>query len=719
MCLSVSIPGATDRTLEVHFVPLEKLTQKIKVTMSKTGKVSTLFQNLAMQWLKCHGVQLNLNDLHAVDVWNGEIYATHALDDDIDKIRETDVTYIFQLKPKEEVEEKDEDADEVTHDHCLEINEIKVPSGGDRFKLLLVDLTRLNGSQNWKAELDSYCVSRTATPMQFNPKRGTMEDRIRFLRRLVEFLENCVSTKPNPSIQDPLTWDDTEINPAIDGNDTRKTLEEVSSSEGFGLPNNSDNCVAKLLFIAKKFQNFLLEFDKDLQRRSDESGIVNILFPKKSNSSPYNRGQRINPISLRISGRTTVYQLREELARRLPLRYNASYLQKRVDFDDSQKHKSSEEENPNDAMNSNAAQIHTENGDTKMKSDPESEASKLLMMTRIPLTYERTSFSRFNNSSHLGRQLGILDRNEHVSEGPVPSASPNDDKEKERVLEVVGSGGYVRLNWPFGTIGESFDAAQHAEIEELEGQDDGTKNHNRPISVSDCIEKYCQMEQLEETEMWYCNKCKEHVRAWKQFHIYRSPPILIVHLKRFHYSASTHRRDKIDKLIDFPLEGLDLTEEVMHWTEEEKPIYDCYAVSNHYGGLGGGHYTAYAQSDDGVWCHFDDSRVSTGVEPTEVVSSAAYVLYYRRRDVVFETTGFGPPLPAIVQDHMDRSSPDSSAAVVESMDIDEERNDTFDDTQSSGYLVCQNSNELNDEGGDNDDETEYEYEDQDYDMPAQ
>lgn len=29
-----------------------------------------------------------------------------------------------------------------------------------------------------------------------------------------------------------------------------------------------------------------------------------------------------------------------------------------------------------------------------------------------------------------------------------------------------------------------------------------------------------------------------------------------------------------------------------------KPEYELYAISNHYGGLGGGHYTAYAKNGD-------------------------------------------------------------------------------------------------------------------------
>jgi len=46
--------------------------------------------------------------------------------------------------------------------------------------------------------------------------------------------------------------------------------------------------------------------------------------------------------------------------------------------------------------------------------------------------------------------------------------------------------------------------------------------------------------------------------------------------------------------------------------------------------LGSRHYTAYAKNN-AQWCHFDDSIVSVGVNQRDVVSSAAYVIYYRRR----------------------------------------------------------------------------------------
>ena len=69
-------------------------------------------------------------------------------------------------------------------------------------------------------------------------------------------------------------------------------------------------------------------------------------------------------------------------------------------------------------------------------------------------------------------------------------------------------------------------------------------------------------------------------------------------------------------------------------------------MDNHFGGMGGGHYTAFCRNkEDGVWYNYDDSRVSmANVEAVQVSlkrigmieliicqSRAAYLLFYRRR----------------------------------------------------------------------------------------
>lgn len=149
-------------------------------------------------------------------------------------------------------------------------------------------------------------------------------------------------------------------------------------------------------------------------------------------------------------------------------------------------------------------------------------------------------------------------------------------------------------------------------------------------SLEECIEFSSQAETLDEQNEVYCSTCKEHVQASKQMTIYRLPKILIIHLKRF--KEKGYHKDKDGRLINFPITGLDLSR-FCH-ISSGPPLYDLYAVSNHFGGLGGGHYTAYAQnSTSGRWYNFDDSSVREVGNVDSVVSSAAYVLFYKARDV--------------------------------------------------------------------------------------
>ena len=92
---------------------------------------------------------------------------------------------------------------------------------------------------------------------------------------------------------------------------------------------------------------------------------------------------------------------------------------------------------------------------------------------------------------------------------------------------------------------------------------------------------------------------------------------------------------KIDDHVEFPLSGLDLSKHLCPGNPAMKGVsttYDLYAVSNHFGGLGGGHYTAFGKNNiTGEWYNFNDSSARR-TDKSNVCSSAAYVLFYRRRD---------------------------------------------------------------------------------------
>lgn len=67
--------------------------------------------------------------------------------------------------------------------------------------------------------------------------------------------------------------------------------------------------------------------------------------------------------------------------------------------------------------------------------------------------------------------------------------------------------------------------------------------------------------------------------------------------------------------------------------------YDLFAVSNHYGQLLAGHYTAYAKNN-GSWFKFNDDQIEEVENKNVIVSSAAYNLFYARRDIDFEELNY-------------------------------------------------------------------------------
>lgn len=103
------------------------------------------------------------------------------------------------------------------------------------------------------------------------------------------------------------------------------------------------------------------------------------------------------------------------------------------------------------------------------------------------------------------------------------------------------------------------------------------------VTLQDCFERFAQREQLGENDKWYCSNCKEQVCAYKKMDLWRLPPVLVVHLKRFQYAQgfySSYLRGKIDDMVHFPTRELDLSSATLGPSPAgEPPIYDLFAVS--------------------------------------------------------------------------------------------------------------------------------------------
>ncbi|XP_056134354.1 ubiquitin carboxyl-terminal hydrolase 8-like [Lampris incognitus] len=144
-------------------------------------------------------------------------------------------------------------------------------------------------------------------------------------------------------------------------------------------------------------------------------------------------------------------------------------------------------------------------------------------------------------------------------------------------------------------------------------------------SLQDCLKLFSKEERLTDNNKVFCRHCKAHRDSTKKLEIWKVPPIVLVHLKRFSYEGRW--KQKLQTTVDFPLDSLDLTQYVIGPRQNLKR-YSLYGVSNHYGGLDGGHYTAYCKNAHKQrWFKFDDHEVSE-ISTSSVKSSAAYILFY-------------------------------------------------------------------------------------------
>ena len=160
---------------------------------------------------------------------------------------------------------------------------------------------------------------------------------------------------------------------------------------------------------------------------------------------------------------------------------------------------------------------------------------------------------------------------------------------------------------------------------------------SKEITIYDCFEAFRTEEKLEKDNSWYCSNCKKNQEAFKKLEIYRAPNILIVQLKRFDCKTENIyegliKNKKNESLVIFPLQNLDISKYVVEENSRKDCLYDLCAISQHYGSLSSGHYTAFCLNGD-EWYNFDDEKVSKISNEKNVVSKGAYILIFRKKSL--------------------------------------------------------------------------------------
>ncbi|XP_064880259.1 ubiquitin carboxyl-terminal hydrolase 32-like isoform X3 [Oncorhynchus nerka] len=113
----------------------------------------------------------------------------------------------------------------------------------------------------------------------------------------------------------------------------------------------------------------------------------------------------------------------------------------------------------------------------------------------------------------------------------------------------------IAVDWDPTALHLRYQTSQERIVEEHCSVQQSRSTQAEPISLDSCLKAFTSEEELGEDELYYCSKCKTHRLATKKLDLWRLPPILIVHLKRFQFVNG--RWIKSQKIVQFPRERFD------------------------------------------------------------------------------------------------------------------------------------------------------------------
>ncbi|KAJ3359835.1 hypothetical protein GGF32_008968 [Allomyces javanicus] len=148
------------------------------------------------------------------------------------------------------------------------------------------------------------------------------------------------------------------------------------------------------------------------------------------------------------------------------------------------------------------------------------------------------------------------------------------------------------------------------------------------VALEDVLASYVEAEDVPDFD---CAQCQQRRRARKRETIYRLPPVLLVHVKRFHFDVAGSSKNAC--AVAVPWRNVDLAPYTTH--AAGKCMYDVVSFINHLGDFEGGHYFTAARRGD-VWHVFDDDAVHVAAATDPITSRDVYVLCLQRQGVAMD-----------------------------------------------------------------------------------
>tara|TARA_Y100000992_G_scaffold285848_1_gene237187 strand:+ start:332 stop:1393 length:1062 start_codon:yes stop_codon:yes gene_type:complete len=144
------------------------------------------------------------------------------------------------------------------------------------------------------------------------------------------------------------------------------------------------------------------------------------------------------------------------------------------------------------------------------------------------------------------------------------------------------------------------------------------------LSLSECLEDFFKSEEMNEENknQFYDDTDNTYKNVTKKVELFHTSEYLIIQLKRWNANFRKNQR-----IIHYdPNSSLDLT--CSQDSNEITKKYELFGIINHFGNIGGGHYTASIKNGNNKWYDYNDATVKE-VPVNKVVGNKNYCLIYR------------------------------------------------------------------------------------------
>jgi len=160
----------------------------------------------------------------------------------------------------------------------------------------------------------------------------------------------------------------------------------------------------------------------------------------------------------------------------------------------------------------------------------------------------------------------------------------------------------------------------------------------KTFDIYDCIDHFISEEQFDAENKMNCEMCGLHNRGHSKTLLWKTPQILVIHIKRFLNNTYGIPSQKITNNIRYPIKNLDLSKYFDPASPHKSSCkYDLIGINIHqafgYGNnINAGHYTSIVKNiiNNNWYLYNDSNQVKMAYTKANLQSNNAYLLFYYR-----------------------------------------------------------------------------------------